>query len=218
MKIVCISDTHMLHEQIPIPDGDVLIHAGDFSRRGSRVDLDEFTSWLGSLPHKHKIMIAGNHDFCMEQPARWMLKVVSDLNITYLKDSSVTIDGKLFYGSPWQPEFHNWAFNLPRRGPELRDFWERIPDETDVLITHGPPYGVLDECPDYTRRNANVSVGCELLNKRTLDLETKNLKLHVFGHIHEGYGRIVRNKTTYVNASSCTSRYKAANESIVVEV
>lgn len=205
MRIVCISDTHARHRQLSIPEGDLLIHAGDLTRRGSREDVRDFDDWLGSLAHPHKVVIAGNHDFCFEKdPAarQWIT------HATYLQDEAIEIGGLRLYGSPWQPRFFDWAFNLDR-GEPLREVWSRIPAETDVLITHGPPFGVLD------RTSRGLRVGCEELFAAVQRIRPR---LHVFGHIHEGAGRVDRDGTTFVNASSCDLRYAPSQAPIVVDL
>ena len=208
MKLVVISDTHNMHDHKNIPDGDVLIHAGDITGRGQLSMLEDFMVWMDFLPHKHKIVIAGNHDFCFQNnndiKARWLVNKYA----TYLEDSSVVIDGIKFYGAPWQPEFNNWAFNLPR-GEALREKWALIEDDTNVLITHGPPQGILDWCP-------GGSVGCTELLQRTTEL--KHLKYHFFGHIHEGYGVEKHGDLTYANASICNRSYKPFNEPLEFEI
>ena len=205
MRIVCISDTH--NQRPTIPDGDVLIHAGDSTSQGYMTEIDRFNKWLGTLPHKHKIIIAGNHDFGFETDAVEAEACIT--NAIYLRDASVTIDGVTFYGSPWQPTFHNWAFNLPR-GSKLKEVWSRIPMCTEVLITHGPPAGILDRCQD------GRIVGCQDLRDRLSQLP--KLKLHIFGHIHEAYGTYEMNGVTYINASSCTLVYRATNPPIVYDL
>lgn len=205
-RIVCISDTHTLHDQVSIPDGDILIHAGDLTNRGSFQDVVDFNNWLGQLPHRHKIIIAGNHDFCFERNPQESQALVT--NATYLQDSNITIGGLKIYGSPWQPWFYDWAFNL-RRGEPLRLVWSLIPEDTDILITHGPPLGQ----GDMTERG--VAVGCEELEKR---IQTVQPRLHVFGHIHEGYGTTQKGKTTFVNASTCNARYEPVNPPVVIDL
>lgn len=208
MKIVCISDTHNLHHQIKnIPNGDLLIHAGDLTRKGSLEDVKSFNSWLGELPHKYKVCISGNHDFCFEQRPEEARRLIT--NAHYLQDEEITIEGYKIYGSPWQPWFFDWAFNL-RRGEPLREKWEKIPDDTDILITHGPPHGILDKVMMGER------VGCEELLLRLGSLE--KLKLHVFGHIHEASGVHEHQGIKMVNASTCTLSYKPTNEPVVVEL
>lgn len=222
MKIVCISDTHALHRAITsdVPDGDVLVHAGDITNVGSVLDIREFANWSKNLPHLDKIIIAGNHDFCFEKRDCQTLDAIrylEDAGWKYLKDSSASVidlsTGKeiKFYGSPWQPWFHDWAFNLPRGGEQLKRVWDAIPADTDVLITHGPPDRILD-----ITAHDKQHVGCEVLSERIKEL--KNLKLHVFGHIHEGYGKEVVNGVTYVNASICDRDYDPCNAAIVVEL
>ncbi|TVQ91661.1 MAG: metallophosphoesterase [Deltaproteobacteria bacterium] len=205
MRLVCISDTHARHRQLRVPDGDVLLHAGDLSRRGAPEDVRDFDGWLGGLAHPHKIVIAGNHDFCFErnpQARDWIT------NATYLQDEAVEIEGVRFYGSPWQARFFDWAFNLDRGAP-LREVWRKIPPETDVLLTHGPPLGVLD------RTSRGQRVGCEDL---LAAVERVRPKVHVFGHIHESAGRLERGGTIFVNACSCDLHYRASQPPVVVDL
>ena len=207
MKIVAISDTHTYIPAVPI--GDVLVHAGDFAGRGNLRDLEIFLAWFGALPHKHKILVAGNHDWCFlgRYERKEAVRRASEV-CTYLEDSSITIDGIKFYGSPWQPEFHAWAFNLPR-GKALKEKWDMIPEDTDVLITHGPPQFIRDFCP-------GGNVGCADLAARVMELN--QLKYHIFGHIHEGYGIETRGNTTFINASICSGNYRPTNDPILVEI
>lgn len=217
VRVVCISDTHTYHESVDLPHGDILVHAGDFTYRGKESEIRRFGRWFAEQPHTHKIVIAGNHDLSLQNnglsAVRWLYNDNVNSKLIYLKDSAVTleIDGCKIkvYGSPWQPEFFNWAFNLPR-GPALEAVWSKIPDDTNILVTHGPPAGILDLC-DHGER-----VGCVDLYNRIQQLS--NLKLHVFGHIHESYGSEVINNTTFVNASSCNIRYSPVQPAIVVEI
>ena len=204
MRIVVVSDTHNMHDRIDIPDGDVLVHGGDCLGQGTLEELDALDRFLGKLPHPHKILIAGNHDWCFERDAEAARRLVR--NVIYLEDDGVELDGTKFYGSPWQPWFFDWAFNL-ERGEPLRKVWAKIPEDTDVLITHGPPYGVLD------RTLRGELVGCEELMKR---VDVVKPKLHFFGHIHEGYGQEQRGDTLFVNASTCNIRYEPVNAPVVL--
>jgi Icc-related predicted phosphoesterase len=191
MKLVLMADTHGRHRNIDIPDGDVLIHAGDFSAWfGALDELHEFNDFLGQLPHPYKIVIAGNHDFSFERENAESRAALT--NAHYLQDDGIEIEGMTFYGSPWQPEFLNLAFNLPR-GEPLRRKWRKIPPDTNVLITHGPPYGIGDKTFD------GHHVGCEDLLVR---VQTIKPRLHVFGHIHEGRGQTEIDDTTFVNAAT----------------
>ena len=180
-------------------------NAGDVTARGDLEDVKDFNTWLGTLPHPHKIMIAGNHDFCFERDPSTAQAMIT--NATYLQDSGVTIEGIRIWGTPWQPEFHNWAFNLPR-GEALRAKWGLIPSDTDVLITHGPPMGYGD------RTFLLENVGCQDL---TDAVERLTPRLHVFGHIHEGYGVTQNEQTTFVNASMVDSWNRPTNKPIVIE-
>lgn len=204
MRLVLLSDTHTLTDNLVVPDGDVLVCAGDITNSGELFDLMKFGCFLNDLPHKHKIVIAGNHDFCFENKLSKTLALLPK-DVVYLHDNGVEIDGVKFWGSPWQPEFCGWAFNLSR-GNELREKWDAIPSGTDVLITHCPPFGFLDECKRDNR------VGCEELLSAVDRIQPK---LHVFGHIHEGYGRAKRGKTTLINASVCDKRYRPVNPPVV---
>lgn len=235
MRIVCISDTHSLHNRMryQLPKGDLLIHAGDISNRGGELDVTNFVNWFQSIEgYDTKIFISGNHDHCFEQinlphhkrDYDWLRHLIFEENlsqsdVTYLEDNFITIESPEFskpikiYGTPWQPEFYNWAFNLPRMGEELLEKWNQIPEDTDILITHGPPNGYGDLVNNW--RQPNVNVGCELLMNR---IGLLNPILNVFGHIHEGYGVYTNDKTTFVNASICTAGYEPTNKPIVIDL
>lgn len=202
MKLIAISDTHGEHRSLEIPDGDVLIHAGDLTRHGSLEDVQEFNDFLGTLPHPHKIVIAGNHDFCFEKDRAACEEILT--NCIYLQDQEVVVDGVKFYGSPWQPWFYDWAFNL-ERGAEIRSKWELIPEDTDVLITHGPPYGIGDLTAQ------GDSAGCQGLLEVVKKIKPA---FHIFGHIHEAYGVTNDGATTFVNASVCDQLYRPVNPPI----
>lgn len=199
MRIVCTSDTHSLHYRIPeVPDGDVLIHAGDIMSGGwDWQEVDSFNNWLGTLPHKHKIVIAGNHDWLFYRNRAGIEPLLT--NATYLENSGVEIDGFRFWGSPVQPEFMNWAFNVPR-GEAIKRYWDQIPLDTDVLITHGPPMGIRD----WTRLGDD-HLGCEEL---LAAINRVRPQLHVFGHIHGGAGQVADIHTYFCNASFLNEAYR----------
>ena len=213
LKIVCISDTHNCNDEISVPDGDILIHSGDATIRGTVDEIILFNEWFVGLPHKYKIFVAGNHDWLFETNNRFARSLL-DNSIIYLQDSAVEIENLKIYGSPWQPRFFDWAFNL-NRGAELAEKWKLISDDTDILITHGPPNGILDEVP---RKYFVENTGCEELRKKVEELRLKNLKLHVFGHIHCGYGLTEKFGVKFVNASNCDESYEPTNLPIVVEM
>lgn len=217
MRIVCISDTHSLHRHMhhEVPDGDVLIHAGDICNSGMLIEeVDDFNAWLGELPHKHKIVIAGNHDHVAELTPKTFERTLG--NAIYLRDAAWTIDGVKFYGSPWSPWFWDWAFNFPREelttGETARATWREIPDDTQVLITHGP----MREVRDAVNTSLGEHIGCPFLRERIEALPS--LKLHVFGHIHEAYGLTHGAGVTFINASICDDAYRPCNKPIVVDI
>lgn len=225
MRIVFFSDSHGMHDQITLPEGDVLIHSGDFSSYGNTNDTKNFLNWYLNLKgFDTKIFIAGNHDlkFELNPKPNWLQNILYEENLSqsdcvYLEDSSFTIDDSRlsqpikFYGSPWQPEFLNWAFNLPRNGIALEKTWNAIPDDTDILITHCPPYGIRD----IVNYKPNQYLGCELLRKR---IDIIKPLIHCFGHIHDSYGPALINNTAFINASICTERYKPINKPIVIDI
>ncbi|HEX8263812.1 MAG TPA: metallophosphatase domain-containing protein [Pyrinomonadaceae bacterium] len=206
-RIVLLSDTHNCNEQISVPDGDILIHAGDATNRGQVDEIVAFNEWFSGFPHKHKIFVAGNHDWLFETRPKYARSLLAE-NVVYLQDSSVEILGLKIYGSPWQPRFFDWAFNL-NRGGEMAEKWKLIPNEVDILITHGPPFGILDETP------RGDFAGCEELRKRVEEIRPQ---LHVFGHIHFGYGTEEKFGVRFVNASNCDEDYLPTNLPIVVDL
>jgi calcineurin-like phosphoesterase family protein len=226
MRIVCISDTHSLHEKMyhEIPKGDLLLHSGDCTNVGKEKDVRDFIEWYkGINGFKYKIFISGNHDFAFEQEPPWLNsyiepKILEKSNVFYLEDNSFEIIDDEFsrpikiYGSPWQPEFFNWAFNLPRNGKVLKSRWDDIPNNTDILITHGPPHGIRDFVVD---RSGTLQVGCELLRERINVLKPL---LHVFGHIHGAYGAANIGEVTFANASTCNERYEPINKPLVFDL
>lgn len=214
MRIVCVSDTHNCNEAIAVPDGDLIIHAGDATVNGTEAEVDAFIDWFSNLPHERKIFVAGNHDWLFERDELASKKLLSR-GVIYLEDSITKVKGLKVYGSPWQPRFFDWAFNL-NRGDELAEKWKLIPDDIDILITHGPPMGILDEVP---RQWGIENTGCEELKRRVAEIaEHGRLKLHVFGHIHCGYGTHEEFGMKFVNASTCDEDYRPTQLPIVVEL
>lgn len=204
MKISFISDTHDKHGRIEhdLPGGDLIICAGDISSMGYYHEIKNFCEWFEKLPYTEKVFIAGNHDFGFEDSPSRAEEVYSKYKVNYLQDDLFIFGeypGIKIYGSPWQPEFFDWAFNLPRNGEELQEKWDNIPADTDILITHGPPWGHLDVVKGKTE-----NLGCELLRKR---VDLIKPKIHVFGHIHSGYGYKFENDTHFINASVLNEQY-----------
>jgi Icc-related predicted phosphoesterase len=217
MKICAISDTHSYHRQVVVPEADVLIHAGDITWKGELPIVEDFAKWLKDIQIPHKIIIWGNHEVGFERgykrdPA---IKVIQDAGAIYLEDSGVEIDGIKFWGSPIQPFFFDWEFNR-QRGQDIKVHWDKIPTTTNVLITHGPAYGILDEAP----RGSGMfdHVGCQDLLNRINELP--QLKAHIAGHIHNGHSPVpvIINGVKFINASVCTENYKPTNLPVVFEV
>jgi Icc-related predicted phosphoesterase len=226
MRIVAISDTHTKEREMVIPNGDVLVHAGDFTYRGRKGEIKDFLDWFLNLPHKHKVFIAGNHDITLDAYIRATTKEflsehwihnrffdrIKDIeNVHYLENSGVTIEGINFWGSPATPSFgYGWGFNYDR-GPEIDRIWEKIPTETDILITHGPPFGILDG----VKRGSTIGVGCSNLSGR---ISERKIKAHFFGHIHESYGHVHDNGTHYFNCCALDEEYYPANFPWIVDI
>jgi len=217
MKIVCISDTHNRHWDLPaLPEGDCIIHAGDMSTSGSQREISDFLAWFSETPYKYRILIAGNHDWLFERSPMSCKELVHGYDgITYLEDSGIEIEGIKFWGSPVQPTFHDWAFNRDTVG--IQKHWDMIPDDTQVLITHGPPYGY----GDILWHTQDQHLGCPLLTEKIFTLP--KLELHVSGHIHSGHGIITitgdhGNPAILVNAAQLNERYDIAYSPIEVEV
>lgn len=216
MRIAITSDCHGMLSENQLPPGDVLILAGDIlpnNYRNGVLDaawqefhLRRLDNICERLKYKHIIFVAGNHDWIAQYNERAILECK---NFTYLKDSGVAIEGYRFYGAPWQPAFWDWAFNLPRGGEGLQAAWSLIPEDLDVLITHCPPHGMLDE----TIRSEHV--GCELLAERVNQIRPK---IHCFGHIHNSYGKQQIGETLFVNASMCDERYDPTNPPHVIDI
>jgi Icc-related predicted phosphoesterase len=221
MRITFISDTHTKHNKVAplLPGGDLLIHAGDFMNSGYHYrEAWEFVEWFDSIKnYDNMVFIAGNHDRLFEYSPEKASEITNSFKYaTYLQDSWVKVGSDMdslikIYGSPWQPEFYDWAFNLPRNGEDLREKWFWIPNDTDILITHGPPQTKLDTsgAPWNT-----PLLGCELLMERVKELKPK---IHVFGHIHGGYGYVFDGNTHYFNASVLNERYEVANKPMTID-
>jgi len=211
LSVVALSDTHGMHEKMrrPVPDGDVLVHAGDFCGHGSIDEVVAFARWMGAFPHRHKLAVPGNHDRPVEESPHDCRALFAGEGIRLLLGETVEIEGFRFFGSPYTPTFLNWHF-MRDRGEAIRAEWEAIPNRADVVITHGPAYGHGDLCPPW-RGEPPRHVGCfELLAR----LRVVRPAFHVFGHIHEGYGVTISDEipgTTFLNASICTEAYRPEN-------
>lgn len=208
MKIVAISDTHGRHRLLRLPKADLLVHAGDVTYHGDKREVEDFLDWLQKLPIPNKIFIAGNHDFFFERTRLAEVKGMMPPGIYYLMDESVTIQGIKIWGSPYTPKFFRWAFNKNRGGP-LIEQWKKIPDDVDLLLTHGPVWGVLD-----LTANEQHAGDKDLLQK-VLDIKPKT---HVCGHIHESYGSVTRHGIRFINACLLNEAYALVHQPILFEL
>jgi hypothetical protein len=204
-RIICISDTHNRHAELALPEGDVLIHSGDFTMHGTAEETRAFAEWFLDQSHPHKILVAGNHEHLFEKEpdtARALLP-----GVHYLQDSGVDLDGVHFWGSPWQPEYGGWAFNLPK-GEALARKWRQVPSGLDVLITHVPPSGVMDLITN------GIAIGCEALHS---ELRRIRPHLHAFGHAHESRGVQQTGGWLSINAAICDEHYHVMHQPVIVE-
>lgn len=223
MRLVMLSDTHEQHAQVDVPDGDVLLHAGDFTYKGEPKAILDFARWLGNLPHEHKVVIPGNHDWLFEKDWDHATALMSSSGAHVLNQSQTRIDsvgGKrlsrhlkgvagpiTIWGEPRTPEFYEWAFNVPRE--EMRfQVWNYAPRQLDILLCHGPPKNVCDA------NYRDERVGDEALHQLIVETQPR---LVVCGHIHGGYGIGMIGRTLVVNASICTEKYKPTNSPIVLD-
>jgi len=209
LKLTLISDTHNKHNKLnqDLPGGDLLLHAGDISSMGYEHEILNFVVWLKKLEqYKNKAFIAGNHDWGFQNNVEKVKDIVNLYeSVNYLEDSVLLVDNGTdkpikVWGSPWQPEFYDWAFNLPKNGEELKSKWDLIPNDIDILVTHGPAWGLLDDVEG--RRGQHL--GCELLAEKIKQIKPK---IHVCGHIHSGYGHYFDGHTHYFNAAVLNEQY-----------
>ena len=208
MKFVVISDTHGLHENLQgLPSGDVIIHAGDFCHFGGAESRTHFLSWYADLNYRYKILISGNHDFyAAENPNSFLDELPT--GVTYLNDSGTEIAGLKCWGSPVQPDLIGWAFGRAR-GEQMKAHWDLIPLDTDILITHTPPRGILDQS------SSGKVLGCEELLKKMVWIKPR---IHIFGHIHASYGQQRIDDTLYINGSNMNSAKGLVNPPFTFEL
>lgn len=218
MKIVALSDTHNRHWRIDVPDGDILIHAGDFTLTGTNSEIADFNNWLGTLPHRHKIVIAGNHELSLQSSKYYAQGLLS--NATYLFGEMVEVEGLRIFGSPMTPAYGDWAFMYQERSAGI--IWSQTPYALDILVTHGPPKGIGDSWTEYwhdptgRRYEKTHSVGCPALLEA---VERVAPRFHIFGHIHVGYGQYKNNKgTQFFNVAALDENYEIKNSPTVIKI
>jgi len=212
MRIVCISDTHGEHRRVTLPPADLLVHAGDVTAHGTRADFVDFLDWFASRPHAHRVFVAGNHDAWLEHDASEARRLATRAGVHLLNDSGVCIDGLSLWGSPITPRFHDWSF-MRDPGEPIERHWQRIPAGTDLLITHGPPHGVLDEVERAGGESEHT--GCPSLLRTVQGISPR---VHVFGHIHEGFGQACVGDVRCVNVSTMDRDYRIANPPVVFDL
>jgi Icc-related predicted phosphoesterase len=207
LKLVIVSDTHGLHDGLGELSGDVLIHCGDFGigESGGEKSIKALDHWFSRQKFRLILCTGGNHDFAVQDLRFRNHQVFRHARL--LQDDAVNLDGVVFYGAPWVPELSSWAHYLPREN--IRDAWNNIPGNVDVLITHTPPRGVLD------RNSRGKECGCEDLRVRVAEL---NPRIHCFGHIHASAGVLELGGTSYINASVVNSRYEIARDATTIEI
>jgi Icc-related predicted phosphoesterase len=234
LKITFISDTHTNlydstkkhYKELILEKGDILCFSGDIMTSGfNEGELIHFLKWFSKQPFKYKIFIAGNHDRFLENHSSMADEIISkyiEHGVVYLNNSSFEYERLKFYGTPHQPYFFGWAFNVPD-SEKLKNIYQQIPDDTDILLTHCPPYGILDKShePNYTNPTGENNLGSKEL-REVLDEKTGRgckIKIVAFGHIHGDGGKKEKiDDTLYINASLCDERYDPTNEIITIEI
>jgi Icc-related predicted phosphoesterase len=208
LKFVAISDTHCRHYNLKLPKGDVLIHAGDVTYRGRQDEVEDFLKWFREQPFRYKVFIAGNHDFFFQKTKKETLEKMIPREVIYLNDSGVELEGIKLWGSPITPFFFDWAFNR-LRGATINKHWKLIPPDTDILITHGPVFGILDTVMN------DRHVGCKDLLIKVKEIKPK---VHVCGHIHESYGKAKKGDTLFINACVLNESYEFTNPPVTFQL
>lgn len=225
MRIVAISDTHTKHEGLTIPECDILVHAGDFSWQGKFFEVRDFIYWFKDQPAKHKILIAGNHELTMDKTHSAHNPHVKEMvtrmgDVIYLENSEVVIEGIKFWGTPWTPWFHNWAFNgysdadapFHRGGVSLLDVYKEMPEDVNVIISHGPVYGMRDMTLGGDDRTGSVDM-------RKITAGLNDLRLYISGHIHEARGmEIADGGVHYCNVCTLDRDYETVRVPVVIDI
>eukprot|EP00092_Neocalanus_flemingeri_P013499 GFUD01014558.1.p1 GENE.GFUD01014558.1~~GFUD01014558.1.p1 ORF type:complete len:302 (+),score=71.37 GFUD01014558.1:95-1000(+) len=235
VRIVCMSDTHTQTDTLghTVPEGDIFIHTGDFTNHGKKEEVEKFNDWLGTLPHPHKVVIAGNHEITFDPKSFdnfWAKKKIFGenfdrespeantfpnhdqllTNCTYLQDSGTEILGLKIYGSPWVPGLsHEWGFTLKTEEEKLEK-WRLIPEDTNILLTHTPALGIGD------LKTPEKRLGCATLLREVVDRVKPSY--HIYGHVHAGYGVRRAGGTTFANAATCDYMGSPGHKPLVFDV
>ncbi len=213
-RIVAISDVHCKWNQLKIPECDILISAGDYSFHGEPSIVKSFHGWLDEQPANDIISVQGNHELGIEANFNHSKEIALKAcpGVHFIEEGLVEIDGIKIWCSAMTPWFHNWAYNR-HRGPDIKKHWDLIPNGIDILVTHGAPYGILDTTV-YADGTPKEKAGCNDL----LDA-VKRVKpqIHIFGHIHSGYGEHHEGGTSFYNAAICDEQYCATNPITIID-
>lgn len=218
-KICVISDTHCKWDKLVIPECDMLISCGDYSFRGELHVVKDFHKWLNKQPAKHIISVQGNHEKFVESNFALSKLTAQEVcpRVHFIDEGLVEVEGLRIWCSAITPFFYDWAWNR-YPGEEIQKHWDLIPAGVDLLITHGPPFGILDGVPEFDKSFGEMGIrhcGCPSLLRKIYEIMPK---YSVFGHIHEGYGREHMDGVSYINASICNENYKAVNAPIIFEI
>lgn len=217
MIITAISDTHARWQNLQIPECDILISCGDYSYKGERELIKSFHEWLNKQPAKHVISLQGNHELYVEK--NWYeSKNIAETacpRVHFVDHHLLEIEGLKIFCSSFTPTFNNWAWNLDR-GEDIKTIWDGIPEDIDVLATHGPPAGILDVVYRADGITPKESVGCHDLMDKVL--KCKNLKYHFFGHIHGSHGYREFMGKKFFNCSICDEIYMPSHPITVLEI
>lgn len=223
MKLVCISDTHNKHNLIKIPKAEVLCHAGDMTGMGTHQEIYSVSEWFKKLLQdkvvNHIVVTPGNHDWLFAEQEKLAREYFDHPNIHILINEEVVIDSMKFYGAPQTIEFFSWAYNVPRDKMYL--YWNQIPSDTDILITHSPPYGIgdqikfADDLPGLPKRKNIEHLGCRDLKDKIYKIQPR---LHVWGHIHGGRGIYKIGRTIAINGAILDEHYLIQGEPFIVDI
>lgn len=208
MKIVAISDTHNRHQNLILPEGDILIHAGDVTEHGEEYQAKDFLEWFSVQPHHYKVFISGNHDNYFDKLSAPEINKIIPNNVIYLNDHDIKIENIKIWGSAMRLWFSNLACNH-KNGIDVSKYFSQIPPDIDILVTHAPVYGILDKT---IYGNAG---GCVELRDRIRRIRPR---YSIFGHIHEAYGMLDTEGTTFINASVLNENYQLVNKPIVFDL
>lgn len=227
MKVTFISDTHTRQMNMkPLPGGDILIFSGDAMSSGySPIELTNFIEWIKVQPYKYKICVAGNHDrYCEAYPVyviKDMFEKYYDDGVRYICDELIDVEGLKIYGTPYQPYFCGWAFNVSDED-KLYNIYKQIPEDVDIFVTHCPPYDILDKSHVVRTiwgMNGEEPLGSEVLTEVLNELGEHKPKYVAFGHIHGDGGKTIEIEgTTYINASVCDEKYQPVNDIVTLDI